>query len=246
MSGVIAIIPARSGSKSISDKNIKLLSGYPLIAYSIAVAKCSLLIDRVIVSTDSKKYAEIAKKFGAEVPFIRPHKYSTDISTDRDFLRHVIHWIKREETNVPEYLVHLRPTTPLRNPVLVDKAIKTIQADPSSTSLRSGHKSTESPMKWFTKDSNGYFKGLCDSGSNSEIYNQPKEKFESVYIPNGYVDVVKSSFIENSALIHGSRMIGFEVPITTEIDSIEEFNYIEYQLKNKNSVLLDYLNKYHN
>ena len=60
MSGVIAIIPARSGSKSISDKNIKLLSGYPLIAYSIAVAKCSLLIDRVIVSTDSKKYAEIA------------------------------------------------------------------------------------------------------------------------------------------------------------------------------------------
>jgi len=93
-------------------------------------------------------------------------------------------------------------------------------------------------MKWFTKDSN--------SSSDSEIYNQPKEKFESVYIPNGYVDVVKSSFIENSALIHGSRMIGFEVPITTEIDSIEEFNYIEYQLKNKNSILLDYLNKYHN
>jgi CMP-N-acetylneuraminic acid synthetase len=78
MNNTIAIIPARSGSKSITDKNIKLLSGHPLIAYSIAVAKLSKKIEKVIVSTDSKEYADIAKQYGAEVPFIRPDEISID------------------------------------------------------------------------------------------------------------------------------------------------------------------------
>ena len=90
MSNIIAIIPARSGSKSITDKNIKLLSGHPLIAYSIIAAKLSKKIERVIVSTDSEEYGDIAKKYGAEVPFIRPDKYSKDNSTDRDFFIHAL------------------------------------------------------------------------------------------------------------------------------------------------------------
>ena len=95
MSNIIAIIPARSGSKSIKDKNIKLLSGHPLIAYSIIAAKLSKKIERVIVSTDSEEYGDIAKKYGAEVPFIRPDKYSKDNSTDRYFFIHAIYWFKQ-------------------------------------------------------------------------------------------------------------------------------------------------------
>jgi len=238
MNNVIAIIPARSGSKSVRDKNIKLLSGHPLIAYSIVAAKLSKEIKRVVVSTDSEEYAEIAKKYGAEVPFIRPEIYSKDSSTDRDFFIHAMNWFKDNENTVPEYWVQLRPTTPLRNPEKIDKAISMILSDDTATSLRSGHKAPESPLKWFIKRDN-YFKGLIEN----EEYNLPKQSFEDVYIPDGYVDIVKASFILNNKKIHGENIIAFESPVCTEIDSIQEFNYLEYQIKDGDSLLLEKLNK---
>jgi len=238
MIGVVAIIPARSGSKSLVDKNIKHLSGHPLIAYSIAAAKLSKKINRVIISTDSQEYADIAKQYGAEVPFIRPDKYSTDAATDKDFLVHSMNWFEENENSVPEYWVHLRPTTPLRSIEIIDNAINEIMQDNNATSLRSGHKAPESPLKWFVK-SNYYFRGLVDG----EDYNLPKEAFEQVYIPDGFVDVVKSSFVMNNKEIHGDRMIGFESPVCTEVDSVEEFEYIQYQLDKNGSELLDYLNQ---
>lgn len=238
MANVIAIIPARSGSKSLVDKNIKEISGHPLIAYSIAVAKLSRKIDRVIISTDSHKYAQIAKGYGAEVPFIRPERYATDTSTDKDFLIHAMNWFKENEGCIPEYWVHLRPTTPLRDVEIVDTAIDLIIGDSSATSLRSGHKAPESPLKWFVK-SNGYFKGFV----GGEDYNLPKEAFEKVYIPDGFVDIVKSSFMMNNNEVHGDKMIGFESPVCTEVDSVEEFDYVQYQLDKNGSELLDYLNQ---
>jgi N-acylneuraminate cytidylyltransferase len=238
MNNVIAIIPARSGSKSLIDKNIRLLSGHPLIAYSIAIVKLSQKIDRVIVSTNSERYADIAKQYGAEVSFMRPDKYSTDAATDKGFLVHAMSWIKENEGSVPEYWVHLRPTTPLRSVEIVDSAINEIMQSKNATSLRSGHKAPESPLKWFVKD-NCYFKGLVDG----ENYNLPKEAFEQVYIPDGFVDVVKSSFVMNSEEIHGDKMIGFESPVCAEVDSVEEFDYIQYQLDKNGSKLLDYLNQ---
>ena len=237
MNNTIAIIPARLGSKSILDKNIKLLSGHPLMAYSIATAKLSKKIKRVIVSTNSKEYADIAKQYGAEVPFIRPDEYSTDSASDRDFLVHAMNWFDENENSVPEFWVHLRPTTPLRNIKVIDFAIDEITQDKTSTSLRSGHKAPESPLKWFVKDKN-YFKGLI----GGEDYNLPKEAFEQVYIPNGFFNIVKASFVMNSEKIHGNKMIGFESPVCTEVDSAEEFDYIQYQLDRNGSDLLDYLN----
>ena len=237
MSDVIAIIPARSGSKTLIDKNIKLLSGHPLIAYSIAAAKLSNKIERVIISTNSKEYAAIAKQYGAEVPFIRPDEASTDTATDRGFLIHAMDWLKENEGSVPEYWVHLRPTTPLRSVEIIDNAVSKIIKNKNATSLRSGHKVPESPLKCFIKEE-GYFKGLVEG----EDFNLPKEAFEQVYIPDGFVDIVKSSFIMNSQEIHGNKMIGFESPICTEVDSVEEFDYIKYQLEKNGSDLLDYLN----
>ena len=238
MDDIIAIIPARSGSKSLVDKNILELSGHPLIAYSIAAAKLSRKIDRVIVSTNSQEYADIAKQYGAEVPFIRPNKYSTDESTDKDFFVHAMSWIQENEGNAPEYWVHLRPTTPLRDIKVIDSAIDEMISDRSATSLRSGHKAPESPLKWFIKDGL-HFKGFV----NGEDYNLPKEAFEQVYIPDGFIDIVKLSFVMNNKEIHGDKMIGFESPVCSEVDSIEEFNYIQYQLDKNGSSLLNYLDK---
>jgi CMP-N,N'-diacetyllegionaminic acid synthase len=238
MANIVAIIPARSGSKSLVDKNIKPLSGHPLIAYSIAAARMSTKIDRVVVSTNSQEYAGIAKQYGAEVPFIRPDEFSTDTATDKDFLIHAMNWLKENEGSVPEYWAHLRPTTPLRNIENIDNAIDEIMQDSSATSLRSGHKAPESPLKWFTR-SERYFRGVIDG----EGYNLPKEAFEQVYIPDGFIDIVKSSFIMNNNGIHGDRMIGFESPVCTEVDSVEEFEYIQYQLDKNGSELLNYLNQ---
>ena len=107
---VFAIIPARSGSKGVKNKNIRLLNGYPMIAYTIAAAKLSENIDRVIVSTDSEQYAEIAQKYGAEVPFLRPAEISGDTSADIEFMQHAINWFYENEGKVPEYWLHLRVT----------------------------------------------------------------------------------------------------------------------------------------
>lgn len=243
MTEVIAIVPARSGSKTIVDKNISFLSGHPLLAYSIAAAKLSKRIDRVIVSTNSRHYSDIGSRYGAEVPFIRPDEYSMDTSTDREFLVHAMDWMLENEKDVPEYWVHLRPTTPLRDPLILDRSVDAIMKDKNATSLRSGHKAPESPLKWFKKDEQGYFKGLIAGGEEKELYNLPKEVFDDVYIPDGYVDVVKASYVMNHETVHGNSMIGFQSPVCTEVDSIEEFEYIQYQIEKSGSPLLNYLDQ---
>jgi len=242
MSDVVAIIPARSGSKSVKDKNIANLYGHPVIAYSIAATHLSHQIDRIIISTDSEHYASIAKKYGAEVPFLRPAEFSGDNATDRGFLIHAMSWFEKNEGALPEYWVHLRPTTVLRMPSIVDQAILEIKNRADATSLRSGHKAPESPLKWFSKDDAGYFQGLLGIDAGEESYNLPKEHFRDVYIPDGYVDVVKASHVINNQTIHGDKMIGFESPVCTEIDSQEELDNIEFELSKRGSPLLDFLN----
>ena len=238
MDDVIAIIPARSGAKTVTDKNIKLLSDHPLLAYSIAAAKLSKSIDRVIVSTNSKKYADIAKYYGAEVPFMRPDKYSNDTSIDRDFLLHAMEWLKANENIVPNYWVHLRPTTPLRDFRVIDNAIELIKNSQDSTSLRSAHEAPETPFKWFKKNGDN-FKGIFNDDTNL-----PKEAFDKVYIPNGYVDIVKATYVMNNSEIHGDSMIGFVSPVCSEVDSIEEFDYIQYQINRDGTELQNYLNSF--
>ena len=192
---VVAIIPARSGSKGIIDKNIYSLSGYPLIAYSIMAALEVSSIERVIVSTDSKEYARISNSFGAEAPFIRPDAISGDSSQDIDFMLHAMQWFEMNENFMPEYWVHLRPTTPLRDPKILEEAIQCIKNNHKASSLRSGHIAPESPFKWFTKNSEGYFESIDSSIKNLDALNSPRQEFPDVFIPDGYVDVIKRSTV---------------------------------------------------
>jgi N-acylneuraminate cytidylyltransferase len=238
---IYGIIPARSGSKGVPGKNTKLLGGYPLIAYTIAAARMSKNISRTVVSTDSTEIASIAKKYGAEVPFLRPVELSGDKSPDIDFILHAINWFKQEENKMPDYFVHLRPTTPLRNSVIIDQAIQEIINCPESTSLRSGHPSSESPFKWFLRNDQGYFTGILPEYSNEKI-NAPRQSFPTVYIPDGYVDVLKTLFITTSQQLHGNKMIGFISPFCVEVDSLEDFKFLEYEIKKNNNPVYEYLN----
>lgn len=237
---VVALIPARSGSKGILKKNIQMVKGYPLIAYSIAAGILSKYIERVIVSTDSDEIAQIALHYGAEVPFIRPAKYSQDHSGDIEFVEHAIRFMYENEGVIPEYIVHLRPTTPFREVEIVDKAILECKSNLDCCSLRSAHKAAESPYKWFLKNQDGYFQSINEKIDN-DMANGRRQAFPDVYIPYGYVDVLKSSYIIQNNQLHGQNMIGFESPNCTEIDTLDELDYIQYQIEKKGSELYGYL-----
>ena len=236
-----AIIPARSGSKSIKDKNLTLLGGYPLIAYSIALAKTTAGIGRVIVSTDSLEYAAIAEKYGAEVPFLRPEAFSQDASTDYDFMSHAVDWFADNEDNSPDFWIHLRPTTPLRDAHVVQAAMALIENRQDATALRSGHLSPESPFKWLRKNRDGFLTSLDGDDTNLDKYNGPRQDFPDVLIPNGYVDIVRSSFIREKKLLHGDKVLAFETPFCNELDAHEELDLLEFQLQKNICGLTNYL-----
>ena len=131
---IIAIIPARGGSKGLPKKNIKKLNGKPLIAHTIEVAKQSRIFDRIIVSTDDKEIAEVAKKYGAEVPFIRPAELATDSADAMDVVIHALKWFKNKGEDF-DYVMKLQPTSPLRTEQDIIKSIDLIiQKDGDSIS----------------------------------------------------------------------------------------------------------------
>ena len=236
MSDVVAVIPARSGSKGVPDKNIRALAGKPLLSYSIVLARKISIIDRVIVSTDSKKYAKLAKKYGAEIPFLRPPEISGDMNSDYDFIRHLLDSLEVEENYVPDFLVHLRPTTPFRNPELVEKAIETLIENPSATSLRSAHEMPESAYKQF-EIAGDYFKAVGSGSLELDALNKPRQAFPKTYSPNGYVDVLRTSFINKNKLLHGNKVMAFITPRVVELDSSEDFNLLECMSEADNVII---------
>ena len=233
---VIAIIPARSGSKTIQHKNIKELAGRPLLAFSIVVAQRAKLVDRTIVSTDSADYALIAKQYGAEVPFLRPSKFATDMSTDYSFIKHLLDWLESVEHCQPDYLVHLRPTTPLRDPKVVDEAIRSLHLDPDAISLRSVHVMSQSAYKVF-EISGQYLKCVGIESFNSDKSNQPRQQYPVTYDANGYVDVLRPSFILENGCIHGTRTKPFITEVVPDIDTAEDFEYLRYRCNNIRSYI---------
>ena len=143
---VLAIVPARAGSKGVPGKNVHLLAGHPLIAYAVVAGKACPAITRVIVSTDSPELAKIGRLYGAETPFLRPAELASDTASDLAYVRHALEWLESEEGWRPALVVQLRPTTPLRDPE-TDGGDRALVADEDATSLRSAHRLNESPHK---------------------------------------------------------------------------------------------------
>lgn len=242
---IYVIIPARAGSKGVKNKNIRCLKGYPLIAYSIAAAKMCSAVSRIIVSTDSEQYAAIAHYYGAETPFLRPAELSGDKSTDIEFMEHAINWLFENGQDIPEYFMHLRPTYPLREIEFVNEAVSRIKADATATSLRSAHPASNTPYKWFNLKEDGYYKSILD-GLTLDEANNPRQAFPDVYIPDGYVDILKSAFIVKNDLMHGDRMIGYVVPGGIDVDAMKDIEYLDYFMEEHNHELYQYLKENYN
>ncbi|MBN8216041.1 MAG: acylneuraminate cytidylyltransferase family protein [Spirochaetes bacterium] len=243
MPNIVAIIPARGGSKGVPGKNIKPLAGHPLIAWSIAAAKLSKRVEGLVITTDSEEIAEVCRRYGEEVPFLRPAAYAGDKSTDRDFMIHALDWWQANRGPVPEYWVHLRSTTPLRDPAHLDEAIEAITAAPGATCLRSAHPAPESPFKWFRKTEDGQFTGLDPNETRPDATNLPRQAFPDVFIPDGYVDVLRASFIRSGQMIHGPKIRAWVSPVSVEVDRPEDFERLEFLAQRQRPVLLDWLDR---
>ncbi|MAO54807.1 MAG: cytidylyltransferase [Rhodospirillaceae bacterium] len=234
----IAIVPARGGSKGVPGKNLRPLLGHPLIAYSIAAAQNMHSVSRVIVSTDSAEIAAVSRAYGADVPFMRPAEFATDTSVDREFLIHAMTWLIEHEGHAPEYFVHLRPTTPMRDGEVLDRAVLQLMADPAATSLRSAHVAQKNPYKWFEIAETGYYTGIRPQDTRPEYYNLPRQAFPAVYDPNGYIDVVRTSQVLNHESVHGPNIAAFITDYAPEVDTEEDLELIEFLTARHGSNLL--------
>ena len=217
---ILCIIPARSGSKSLSHKNIRELNGKPMLAWSIEQAKASQFASqmRVVVSTDSEEYAEIAREFGAEVPFLRPAEISGDLSTDHEFLSHAVSWFRENENYVPDIILQLRPTSPTRKVQDIDDCLNTfMQNIDNYDSLRSVIPFEKSPYKMYTADGNVLTPLFAEVNGIPEPYNQCRQVLPQCYLHNGYIDILKTSLLERGT-ISGENIYPFVMSPEDNVD----------------------------
>ena len=230
---VFALVTARSGSKGVPDKNIKHIGGHSLLDWSIKSSLKTQSISQVYLSTDSEDYANIGKECGAIVPFLRPTELASDTANDLDVVRHFLMTIGEK----PDALVHIRPTTPLRDPSILDKAIDIFFSKKDElTSLRSVHEMSESAYKSFEVNDKGFLAtiGPIESGDKA---NRPRQVFPKTYVANGYVDVLDPNYILKENKLHGDKILAFRTPVVTEVDSIEDLEYLEWQITKKPQLL---------
>ena len=176
---------------------------------------------------------------------MRPKKFATDNARDIGLIKHALRWFKRNENFYPDYLVFLRPTTPLRNVQVVDSAISEIIKDKKATALRSGHLFGASAYKLFKKKGDyAEFFGREDFKPGVEYQDFPRQKLPTTYKTNGYVDVLLSKTIERTGKLHGKKIRAFITEEVADIDSLRDLGFAKQILRNKEySSLIDLLKK---
>lgn len=227
----IAIIPARSGSKGLKDKNIKLLNGKPLIWYSIQVALESKCFDEVMVSTDSEKYAEIARECGASVPFLRSAEMSTDKASSWDSVREVL-INYRNNGQMFDNVMLLQPTSPLRRVEDIINAFN-LMKDKKAESIVGVCETDHSPLWSNTLPEDGCLKGFV----RSEVKNKGRQELPTYYRINGaiYLTKIDYSFLEFDLCKEGSYAYVMPSEHSIDIDSELDFLITEFLLGRKNS-----------
>jgi YrbI family 3-deoxy-D-manno-octulosonate 8-phosphate phosphatase len=228
---VLAIIPARGGSKGIPGKNIRCFAGYPLIAYSIAAAQQSEYVTRVIVSTDDEKIAEVAKQFGAEIPFMRPDELAEDSTLDFPVFEHALKWLRGHEGYEPDIVIQLRPTSPIRPPSCVDDAIKVLLQHPQADSVRGIVPAGQNPHKmWRIDSTTGQMNNLLDVPGVAEPYNAPRQILPSVFWQTGHIDAIRAETILEKKSMSGDVIMPLVLDprYTVDIDNLYDWERYEH------------------
>jgi len=223
MNKIVAVIPARSGSKGVVNKNIRELCGQPLIGYSILDGIRCKDIGETYVSTDCPDIAQISMKFGAEVPFLRPEKYAQDTSPDIEWAKHFLEWHNDRHGYYPEYIVHLRATTPFRDLKIISNAIKKIKKHPEATSLVAVEDFGEVYKSFTIPNNSEYLTPIFDI----RFHLMPRQSLAPTYLPNGYVDILKTETLLKGSF-HGNRILSYIVPKVPEIDNEIDLEFAEF------------------
>lgn len=230
---VLAIVPARGGSKGIPRKNIRLFAGYPLIAYSIAAGLHAETVTRVLVTTDDEEIAEVARCYGAETPFLRPAELAEDRTLDLPVFQHALTWLAEQDNYQPDAIVHLRPTTPLRPPDLVDRAVRILLDHPEADSVRGITVAHQNPFKmWLLEGEDKPIRCLVTVPGIDEPYNAPRQVLPTAYAHTGLIDAMRPDTILklNSMSGHTILPVLFDPVYSTDLDTSDDWQRAEERL----------------
>jgi len=238
---ILGVITARSGSKSLKNKNIKNFLNHPLLAHSIYQSLNSKLINKTIVSTDSEKYATISKKYGAEIPFLRSVKLARNKTEDIEVFLDLLTKLKKKGYK-PDYIIHLRPTSPLRKISDIDKSIKALIKNKNCDSLRSVNLSKKNLFKsWFKQK--GLIKPIYQGKALKEPWNKGRQYLPETFTHNGNIDVIKYKTIMKLKSMTGKKIIPFvqkDFKSLVDIDDYEDFKSLN-KIKKKFLIKFDLL-----
>lgn len=232
---VVAVIPARARSKSLPSKNIKKLLGKPLISYTIKAALQSRFIDRTIVSTDGKKIAEIAKKYGAEVPFLRPAYLATNTAHTPAAIEHAINYLEKNQGYKVDIVVTLQPTSPLRRTEHIDLGIKKLLT--AGTDSLVGVKEAFPPW-WLFKLKGEKVVPFIEFKKGIDALNLERQQLPKVYQANGALYVTKRDYLKNAnSLVNTKSCIYLlmDEESSLDVDTPLDFKVIEQVLKTRKS-----------
>ncbi|MEN9580903.1 MAG: hypothetical protein RJA70_3912 [Pseudomonadota bacterium] len=230
MAEVLALIPARGGSKGIPRKNVRVIAGQPLIAYSIQQAHASRLVTRTIVTTDDEEIADVARTYGAEVPFMRPAEFATDLATDLDVFKHVLSELSSREGYAPDLILHLRPTGPLREVSVIDAALQQMVEHSEADSLKTVSEAPISPYKMWKIDG-GQLRPLLEIPGLPEAHSMPRQVLPTTYTGNGYLDIVRPRTVLEQNSMVGRVILPFIVHGRThDLDYPEQIPDLEVAL----------------
>lgn len=227
---ILAVIPARGGSKGVPGKNIRLLCGKPLIAWTIEAAKAVRQKMRVLVSTDDPAIADIARTYGAEVPFLRPANIAQDLSTDVEFLTHALDWLKEQENYEPDLVLRLPPTSPLRTSSDIETGIETLIRDPDADACRPICESPKHPYKlWKINEEGTRLEPFLPESFTEmkEPYNLPRQLLPKAYIHTGAMDVMRIRTIRELKSTSGRNLAFFHMSIE---DSVNIDHPIDFEM----------------
>ena len=221
----LGIIPARGGSKSVPRKNLHPLLGKPLIAWSILSALRATSLDRMIVSTDDAEIAEVAKRYGAEVPFLRPAEIAADETPDLPVFQHALRALREAEGYAPDAIVHLRPTQPLRTPEQIDQAVE-LWTSSGADCVKSVRLVSEHPFKMYRLEGDRLAPYLDTDERRRRGPDVPRQSLEPVYLSAGVVDVIRRATVEAGStegqivvpyFVNPSRYVNLDSPRDFEI-----------------------------
>lgn len=232
---IISVIPARGGSQSIKFKNLAKINNKPLIYYSIKQSLNCKLINRTFVSTDNIKIAKISKHYGAEVPFLRPKKLSSNNSTDYDFLRHIVDWLKNNENYVPDLIVQLRPTQPTRTLDLILQCINKLKKDKKASALRTISEPERTPYKMWVKKGSQLKYLFNNKEKKKEFFNFNRRKLPKVFWHDGLVDIIKTKTILKYKNVTGNKVLFVENKndYLIDIDEKKDLKLLNVLIKSK-------------